>query len=92
MPPGFENKVLHAVLNIGGATLMLSDGLGKTQDFNAFSLSFAVKTEADADEVFNALAKGGKISTPIGKTFWSPRFGALEDRFGVSWMINVVAE
>jgi PhnB protein len=27
---------------------------------------------------------------PLTKTFWSPRFGMLSDRFGVGWMVNVV--
>jgi len=39
--------------------------------------------------VFAALADGGQIKVPLTKTFFSSRFGMLEDRFGVGWMISV---
>jgi len=59
--------------------------------FEGFSLSLALPTEADADRVFAALADGGTIRMPLSKTFWSPRFGMLTDRFGVGWMVTVGA-
>jgi PhnB protein len=46
-------------------------------------------TEAEADRYFNALTQGGKVTMPLNKTFWSPRFGMLEDKFGIGWMINM---
>lgn len=90
--PGSENKVMHATLKIGNAVLMLSDGMasGKT-DFKGFSLSISVSKEADADRIFAALANGGRIEMPIGKTFWSPKFGMVADKFGVGWMVNLEA-
>ena len=60
-------------------------------DFHGFSLSITVPSEADADRVFTALADGGQVQMPLGKTFWSPRFGMLTDRFGVGWMISVAS-
>jgi len=47
------------------------------------------ENEAAADRMFAALAEGGQVQTPLGKTFFSPRFGMVADRFGVSWMIFV---
>jgi PhnB protein len=90
VPPGAENKVMHASLRIGQATVMLSDGhsQGKPR-FEGFSLSITVPDEARADKMFAALADGGQEQMPLGKTFWSPRFGMLTDRFGVGWMVNV---
>ena len=69
---------------------MLSDGFcsGKPQ-FNGFSLSLTAKDEAAARRMFDALADGGKVTMPLGKTFWSPCFGMLTDRFGVGWMVTV---
>ena len=91
LAPGWENKVMHSSFRIGQTTIMASDGCGTEKtDFNGFSLSLAVTTEADADRYFNALADGGKVNMPLCKTFWSPRFGMLEDRFGIGWMINVI--
>src|SRR5205823_2797518 len=88
--PGAEDKVMHASFRIGDTTLMASDGrcLGKT-GFQGFSLSIAVSDESEAERLFAALADGGEVQMPLAKTFWSPRFGMVTDRFGVSWMINM---
>jgi PhnB protein len=48
-----------------------------------------VPDEARADKLFAALADGGQVQLPLAKTFWSPRFGMVKDRFGVGWMIGV---
>ena len=90
LPPGYENKVMHTTFRIGGSTLMASDGCGEGASFGGFALSLAVPSEAEADRVFTALATGGQVTMPLTKTFWSPRFGMVTDRFGVGWMINVV--
>ena len=89
-PPGSENKVMHASLRIGENSVMASDGrcTGKP-NFDGFALSLRVKTEAEADRLFAALADGGKVQMPLTKTFFSPRFGMVTDRFGVLWMIMV---
>lgn len=88
VPEGFENKVMHASFRVGQTTLMASDGCGETHPFNGFSLSLTVNTEAEADKFFNALAEGGEVTMPLGKTFWSPRFGMLTDKFGMGWMVS----
>jgi len=93
LPPGSEDKIMHCSFRIGETTVMASDGMSSDgARFQGFSLAIALAAEADADRVFNALAEGGKVAMPLGKTFWSPRFGMLEDRFGVAWMVNVIAE
>jgi PhnB protein len=89
LPPGFENKVMHASFRVGDSVIMGSDGCGETTKFEGFSLSLTMPTEADAQRVFAALSDGGKVTMPLGKTFWSPSFGMLEDRFGVGWMVTV---
>jgi PhnB protein len=91
-PPGSDNKICHADLRIGDATVMASDGrcAGKP-DFQGFSLSIAAANAADADRLFAALADGGQVQMPLAKTFFSPRFGMVADRFGVSWMVIVPA-
>jgi PhnB protein len=69
---------------------MASDGCGpEAKGFTGFSLSLSVATEAEADRYFNALAEGGKVNMPLSKTFWSPRFGMLVDKFGIGWMVSV---
>jgi PhnB protein len=92
LPPGSENKVMHASFKVGDTDVMLSDGRcsGKA-NFTGFSLSVTAPDEAAARGMFSALAEGGSVTMPIGKTFWSPCFGMLTDRFGVGWMVTVVA-
>jgi PhnB protein len=92
LPPGFEDKVVHASFRVGGTRVMASDGCSNEKArFDGFTLAISVNTEADAECVFNALAQGGQVSMPLAKTFWSPRFGMVSDRFGVGWMVSVMA-
>lgn len=91
LPPGAEDKVLHAVVRIGDTTLMVSDGRcsGKPV-FQGFALTITAPDVARADEMFAALAEGGHVQMPLARTFFSPRFGMVTDRFGVLWMIIVM--
>jgi PhnB protein len=82
------NKVMHATLNIGGSRLQMSDG-PCTGKFDGFSLGVTVAGAADAERIFKALSDGGKVDMPLTKTFFSPAFGMLTDRFGVKWMVHV---
>ena len=90
VPPGSEDKVMHTSFRVGDTVVMASDGMcqGKP-NFQGFSLSLSPKTEAEADKLFNALSDGGQVQMPLTKTFFSPRFGMVADRFGVSWMVVV---
>ena len=69
--------------------MLVSDGrnTGKP-NFQGFSLSLYAKDGAEADKLFNALAEGGEVRMPMDKTFFSPRFGMLADKFGVGWMVH----
>lgn len=89
LAPGFENKVMHTTLRIGDAIIMASDGCDGNSRFDGFRISLALETEADAQRVFAALSDGGEVLLPIAKTFWSPCFGMVTDKFGVPWMITV---
>ena len=89
-PPGSENKVMHASLRIGETTVMASDGYCQGEpSFQGFGLSLTVPNVAEADRKFAALADGGQVRMPLARTFFSPRFGMVVDRFGVLWMIIV---
>jgi len=88
--PGMEDKLMHASFRIGDSIVMASDDCpGQPRGFTGFSLSLQVADEAEADRVFGALADGGEVRMALTKTFWSPRFGMIADRFGVLWMINM---
>ena len=89
VPPGFEGKVMHTTFRIGDSVLMGSDGSEVGTKFSGFTLSLSVATEAEAKRLFAALAVGGTVGLPIAKTFWSPCFGMVTDRFGLGWMVSV---
>ena len=89
IPPGFENKVMHATFRIGDSVLMASDGCEEGAKFEGFSLSVTQPTETDAKRVFAALSESGKVGMPLSKTFWSPCFGMVADKFGIGWMVSV---
>lgn len=90
MPAGTGDKIMHASLTIGGSPVMASDGYCKGQpSFSGVELALAVADEAAAHRAFDALADGGKVTMPLAKTFWSPCFGMLSDRFGLGWMVMV---
>ena len=79
-----------APVRIGDTVVMASDGMaGGKPEFKGFSLSVNAANEAEADKVFGALGKGGKVVMPLAKTFYSPRFGMVTDKFGVGWMVIV---
>ena len=87
VPPGSENKVMHMSFRIGETVVMGSDGgCTNATEFKGFSLSLTVADEKEANRVFNALADGGQVQMPLGKTFFSPCFGMLADRCGVGWL------
>ncbi len=89
-PPGAGDKVMHAAFRVGETTVLASDGQCQGRPgFQGFAFSLTVANEAEADRRFAALAKGGQVQMPLSKTFFSPRFGMVADRFGVSWMVYV---
>jgi PhnB protein len=93
VPPGAENKVMHSCIRIGDTAVMASDGrcMGKPS-FQGFSLSLTPPDVAEAERLFAALGDGGQVRMPLAKTFFSPRFGMVADRFGVSWMVVVAPD
>jgi PhnB protein len=88
--PGWESKIMHASFQIGDTRVMASDGHSKQDPkFSGFGLSINLKDTVQADKYFAALSDGGEVRMPMAKTFFSPRFGMVVDRFGVLWMIHV---
>lgn len=90
--PELAEKVMHATLKIGEAELMMSDspepGAGPAE-FKGVTLSIGTDDMDAATAMFNALAQDGEVKMPLDQTFWSRAFGMVDDKFGVSWMVNV---
>jgi PhnB protein len=92
VPEGWDDKIMHASFTIDGNFIMASDGCGDGEGFSGFSLSLSLPDEAAVNQAFSALSEGGNVTMPLSKTFWSPCFGMLTDRFGVGWMVSVTDE
>jgi len=91
--PGSEEKVMHSSLRVGDATVLASDGRCQGQtNFQGISLTLSVADAAEAEKRFGALADGGQVQMPLTETFFSPRFGMVADRFGVTWMVLVESQ
>lgn len=90
--PGADPEmVMHASFRVGTTVLMASDcqGAGRPS-FAGVSLSLSVWSEEEAQQAFAALGVGGVVVMALGPTFWSDAFGVVQDRFGLTWMINLV--
>jgi PhnB protein len=90
LPPGAEKKVMHASFRLGETEVLASDGhCAQKAAFQGFSLTLSVAGDAEARRAFDALADGGRVTMPLGKTFFASSFGMLADRFGVNWIVIV---
>jgi len=90
VPPGSDDKVMHAVFKIGDTPIMISDGMNDgSPKFDGFALSISAKDVPQAQKYFNALLEGGEVTMPLAETFFAKTFGMLKDKFGVHWMVGV---
>ncbi len=89
---GDKNKIMHVSLPIGTSILMGSDCGGDwAPSFvrgNNFSVSVSAESKGEADQIFKALAEGGKVTMPLENTFWGDYFGMLTDKFNINWMMS----
>ena len=88
--PEADDRVIHASLDVDGATIMISDGRPEDAPVKEGNVHVCLDltTEEDLNAKFNALAEGGRVTSPLQDTFWGARFGTLTDAYGVQWMFN----
>jgi PhnB protein len=87
-PPAAGDKIMHAALEIGGATVLASDGMcSEPADFSGFSLTLTARDNEEAERLFGALSADGQVIIPMVTNPFAERFGMTSDRFGVSWTI-----
>ncbi|MDO3388229.1 VOC family protein [Gilvimarinus sp. SDUM040013] len=89
---GFEQKIMHAELQIGATAIFASDGIDDKTTMGGYSLALRTDSETDAKRYFSALAEGGKIDMPLAPTFWASLYGMVTDQFGIAWMVTVPGE
>jgi PhnB protein len=89
-----SDKVMHAMLETdSGYTLMGADTPSGMQRTPGDTVTISLSGD-DADELrgyFAKLSEGGSVSMPLEKQMWGDEFGMCVDRFGVSWMVDIVS-
>lgn len=90
IPPGWENKVLHARLETPAGILMASDASPEQagEPGGRFNLALMIEDEKEAEAVFSKLVAGGQVTMPMDETFWAKKFGMGKDKFGIGWIVN----
>ena len=91
--PGDEEKIMHMSLPISKETMLMGSDTGGEwasgySQGNNFSISITADSKEEANKLFKGLSAGGKVTMPLGKTFWSDTFGTLTDKFGINWMVS----
>lgn len=87
------NLIMHIELPILGGHVLMGTDAPESMGFNCkpgnnVYINLEPDTRAETELLFNALAVGAKIETPLQDMFWGAYFGSLVDRFGVQWMFN----
>ena len=89
-----KNRIMHAYLKVGNSELMFSDTFDGMPHQPGDSVQIAIHPteETRAKEIFAALEDGGQIIMPLQKTDWSPLYGIVKDKFGITFQVNVLGE
>ncbi|WP_194833291.1 VOC family protein [Nocardia sp. XZ_19_369] len=91
--PGAD-LVMHGVLETpSGFTLMAADtppGMEYTPG-SSISISLSGADAAELHGYWDRLSEAGTVSVPLEKQMWGDEFGLCRDRFGIAWMVNIVA-
>ena len=89
VPAGWQDKIMHGSLTVGGQVLMGGDVAPDSyEEPQGFSLSIQIKDTGEAERIFHELARDGTVRVPLDRTFWAARFGMVVDRFGIPWLVN----
>ena len=81
-----KDAVLHARISIGDTELMAAE-IPNAEPMRSAYLTLRMDSNIEAERVFAALSDGGRVLMPLEETFFAFRFGQVQDRFGINWMI-----
>jgi PhnB protein len=90
-PKDALNRIMHARLALDGNGFLYAGDCPPGmpyQGIHGVSITLNYDAVAEVERVFNALADGGKVTMPLGPTFWAKRFGMVTDKFGCPWIVN----
>ncbi len=84
---GMRGKVMHAKFEGPGVLFYASDN-DDAEPMRGSANILMMDDRLQTEQLFNRLAEGGTVTTPIGMQPWGDYYGKLTDRFGVQWMLN----
>ncbi len=89
--PGKEGTIEQAVFELAGQRIMCIDSPVKHRFTFTPSISFFVDcaSETQINQAFAKLSAGGEVLMPLDNHGFSQKFAWVQDRFGVSWQINL---
>ena len=91
-PQDEKQLVINAALDTGTFTLRASDRTDATNEVQTrIELTIIGTDEVDLRRIFDGLGEGGTVKAPLEKMFWGDVFGALIDKFGIGWQVNITA-
>jgi PhnB protein len=89
-PAEAKNQVINATLSGGEVTIRASDRPDTSLDVQTrVSLSVIGEDETRLRKIFDDLSDGGTVVAPLEKQFWGDTFGAVNDKFGIAWQVNI---
>jgi len=93
IPAEAENLVAHTMIEIGEGALIVNDAYPgqPVQKGDQVTICIMPANADDARRMFDALKEGGEVEMPLEATHWSPAFGVVKDRYGVTFMISAQA-
>ena len=86
IPADWNEKVVHARIEIGGTVLMGAD-IPQAEPMRSAYLALTLDREQDAERIYALLTDGGEVFMKMEKTPFANRFAMIRDRFGTSWML-----
>jgi PhnB protein len=91
-PKEEAHRVINAALDTGSFTMRAADRSDATDEVQTrIELTVIGDDESDLRRIFDGLADGGTVKAPMEKMFWGDTFGALIDKFGIGWQVNVTS-
>lgn len=92
--PAEQDKVMHAMLEADNGMVLMGADTPNSMEFNdgsGYSISLSGDDEATLRGYWEALSDGGTVGVPLEKAPWGDTFGMCADKFGVGWMVNIIA-
>lgn len=86
VPDDWQNAILHASIEIGGAAVRGAD-IPHAENMRSAYLTLTLNTAEEAEKIYAILSDGGQIFMKMEETFFAKRFAMLRDKFGTLWML-----